>query len=286
MHIIRGPLDEHRQNPAARAEIQFFDAMAAADIPGSIIYNLNVGHQVDLFDWTYRGGRHAYEVKGGQHWIEDGRWYCQGRDGTVTEMLYTPVEQAMRAALAASDALEKRLNGHKPWINAVLALVDMPEPDPAIAECAKDHHVQLICGLNDLEEQYRKLAEDNPTYNPPADLDVEAEAAAFDRRNPPEGWAPPGNGRRRSAGNGRRSALAAAPGPAAADRAPTGPAAAPASVSIHIHIHNEGTVIIQSPEQALPPGTPDDALIVIPPPEPGSDPLEPAADDDPGAAFH
>ena len=96
----------------------------------------------------------------------------------------------------------------------MLVLADMPQEVPAIAECARDHRVQVIWGLNDLKEQHRKLAEDNPTYNPPTDLDVEAEAAAFDRRNPPEGWAPQGHGRRRSAGNGRRNALAAAPGPA------------------------------------------------------------------------
>ncbi len=37
MNIIRGPLGEHRPNPALRAEILFIDAMPAADIPGSII---------------------------------------------------------------------------------------------------------------------------------------------------------------------------------------------------------------------------------------------------------
>ena len=105
MHIIRGPLDEHRQNPALRAEIQFFDAMAAADIPGSIIYNVNAGRQVDALTWTFKGGRSVYEIKGGLHWIVDGRWYCQGGDGEVTEMQYTPVEQAMEVALAVSDAL-------------------------------------------------------------------------------------------------------------------------------------------------------------------------------------
>ena len=285
MRTIKGPLDEHRQNPALRAEIQFFDAMAEADIPGSIIYNVNVGHQVDAFDWTFKGGRHAYEVKGGLHWIEDGRWYCQGRDGVVTEMPYTPVEQAMEVALAVSDALEKRLNGHKPWINPVLALVDMPEPVPAIVECANDHRVQMMWGPRNVAEQHRRLAEANPAYRPPSDLDMEAEAAAFERRLPPAGWAPSARGRRGAAAHGKRNANAPATGPAAEDPAPTGPAASPASVTIHIHIHNHGTVVIPLPGQPLPPGTPDDALIVIPPAEPGTDPLEPADDDDPGPAF-
>ncbi len=44
-------------------------------------------------------------------------------------------------------------------------------------------------------------------------------------------------------------------------------------------------MIIQSPEQALPPVKPDDALIIIPPAEPGTDPSESADDDDPGATF-
>ena len=77
-------------------------------------------------------------------------------------MPYTAVEQAMRAALAASYALEKRLDGHNPWINAMPFLADMPQEVAAIAERIKDHRVQVIWGLNHLAGQHRRLAQANP----------------------------------------------------------------------------------------------------------------------------
>ena len=277
MKIIRAPYEEHRQDPALWAEVRFFDAMAAADMPGSIIHNLNIGRQVDAFSWTYRGGRTSYEVKGGQHWIDDGRWYCRGRDGNVVEMPYTPVEQAMQAALAASDALEKRLGGHKPWINAVLVLADMPEEVPAIAERARDHRVQVIWGLNHLDEQHRRLASINPEYHPPTDLDVEAEAAAFDRRNPPEGWEPAGHARRRTTGNGRNNASTPVDQATALAAVLTDPSTPQPGFSLIIH--NHGTVVMQWPGQPPAPGTPDDALTVIAPAAPVSDPSEPGVND-------
>ena len=270
MEVIRGPLDEHRQNPALQAEIAFFDALTAADIPGSIIYNLNIGRQVDGFAWTLGGRRIAYEAKGGLHWIEDGRWYCQDRGGNVKHEPYTPVEQALRVALAASDALEERLNGHKPWINPVLVLVDVSEPNPAIAQCARDHHVQMIWGLANLADQHAQLARERPEYYPPSELDITAEAAAFDRRHPPEEWVPPAHAQRGAVAQDKRA-------PAAQVAVPADPANPPHGCSIVIH--NQGTVIIQS--------SPDDALVIRPPVEPDPDrPSEPAtsrvADDDMG----
>lgn len=234
MEALKPPNEQQRDDPGLRADIALYDALIASDLPGKVHFDLNVRQQVDVFAWIPGKGRFAFEAKGSMHWMEDGQWRYLDSRHNVSEARPTPADQARNGALAASDALEDRLNGHKPWIHAVLVLTNVPEPDDDISRLAEDRRVHVIWGVEDLERQLMDIINMARDYHPPTELDIEAEAAAFDYRSPPSNWQP-----RAPVG---RVAETAAAGPPQANAAE--PVAAP---GIPITITNYGTIIIQHP---------------------------------------
>ncbi len=243
METIKQPNEQQREDPSLRADIALYDALIASNLPGKVYFDLNVRQQVDIFAWLPGQGRFAFEAKGSLHWIEDGSWRYLDSKRNVSEARPTPADQARSGALAASDALEGRLNGHKPWIHAVLVLTNVTEPDVDIARLAWDRHVHVIWGLEDIDAQLTSIINKARDYHPPTELDIAAEAAGFEYRNPPAGWQP-----RVPPGRVAETTTAGPPQPKAADPV----AAAP----ISIPINNYGTIIIQlssgASEQALP----------------------------------
>ncbi len=234
MEPIREPDQQQREDPSLRADIALYDALIASDLPGKVYFDLHVRHQVDVFAWIPGKGRFAFEAKGSLHWMEDGQWRYLDSKHNTSELRSTPADQARSGALAASDALEDRLDGHKPWIHAVLVLTNVPDPDDDISRHAEDRHVHVIWGVGELKRQLQGIINMARDYHPPTELDIEAEAAAFDYRNPPSNWqsrAPAGRVSRTTAG-----------GPPSTKDAES-VAAAPCSIVIH----NHGTIIIQQP---------------------------------------
>ena len=230
MEPIKQPDEQQREDPGLRADIALYDALIASNLPGKVYFDLHVRQQVDIFAWIPGQGRFAFEAKGSLHWIEDGRWQYLDSRNKASEARPTPADQARSGALAASDALEDRLNGHKPWIHAVLVLTNVAEPDPNISRLAWDRHVHVIWGLEDIDAQLTDIINRARDYHPPTELDIEAEAAGFEYRNPPPNWeprVPPGR-----------------VGEIATRRPPQEPvAAAPCSIVIN----NYGKIIIQQP---------------------------------------
>lgn len=188
---IKEPDEQQRQDPNLRADLALYDALIASELPGKVYFDLNMGQQVDIFAWMPGQGRYALEAKGSLHWLDNGQWRYLDRNHIESEARPAPPNQARTGALAASDALKDRLNGHKPWIHAVLVLTDVNEPDADIHKFAEDHHVHVIWGLRDIEGQLKEITSRAPDYHPPTELDLEAEAAAFDYRDPPPNWQPP-----------------------------------------------------------------------------------------------
>ena len=241
MESIKSPDEQQREDPDLRADLALYDALIASGLAGKVYFDLHVGHQVDVFAWIQGQGRLAFEAKGSLHWLEEGLWRYLNRERTVSEAHPTPADQARKGALAASDALENRLDGHKPWIHAVLVLTDMSDPDVDISQFAKDRHVHVIWGLNDIATQLQEITRKAKDYHPPTELDIQAEAAAFDYRTPPPNWQP-----RVPAGRSVET-------PAGTR---TTSVAEPASISSNSTvIYNYGTVIIQQPSKGgEPPG--------------------------------
>lgn len=234
MEPIREPDQQQREDPSLRADIALYDALVDSNLPGKVYFDLNVRHQVDVFAWIPGKGRFAFEAKGSLHWMEDGQWRYLDSKHNTSELRSTPADQARSGALAASDALEDRLDGHKPWIHAVLVLTNVNDPDDDISRHAEDRHVHVIWGVGDLGRQLMGIINMARDYHPPTELDIEAEAAAFDYRNPPSNWQP-----RVPAGRGAETTAVRPPPTKAAEPV----AAAPCSIVIH----NHGTIIIQQP---------------------------------------
>ena len=232
MEALKEPNEQQRDDHSLRADIALYDALIASNLPGKVHFDLNVRHQVDVFAWIPGKGRFAFEAKGSLHWIEDGRWRYLDSKNRVSEARPTPADQARNGALAASDAFEDRLNGHKPWIHAVLVLTNVNDPDDDIARLAEDRRVHVIWGVEDLERQLMDIINIARDYHPPTELDIEAEAAAFDYRSPPPNWQP-----RATAGRVAETAAAGPPQAKAAE-----PVAAP---GVTISIMNYGTIIFQ-----------------------------------------
>lgn len=149
--------------------------------------------------------------------------------------------------MAVRDAMRDRLDGHEFWINVILALPDMPAEDPEIKEYAGDRKVAVIWGLDQIGEQLRRIVDDQPDRDPPDKLDILAESAALDRREPPTGWL------------SRKAAPASSDNPTASVEALSfsgGPTLspggdAPVSVMYSFVINNHGNVYIGVPDAAM-----------------------------------
>lgn len=188
MEPVKEPTQEQRNNPSLRAEIAFYDALTGVSLDGSVYYDVRVGKQVDAFAWFEDQWRGAIEVKGGQHMVRDGFWYCRETDGKYTKLETSPPDQAVAAAMAVRDTIKRRLHGHQPWINAVLVLPDMATKDSDISQYAKDHRVGVIWGLANLQTQLLGIIAAQHDWNPPDELDIQAESSALNRSTPPQQW--------------------------------------------------------------------------------------------------
>ena len=239
MEPVKQPEQHHRNDRDRGAEIKFYEALIDTNLNGQVYYDVHVGKQVDLFAWVMNRGRCAIEVKGGRHWISDGKWHCKERDGNERELENSPPEGAMSRALAIRDAMRKRLDGHEPWITVLLALPDMAKEDAEIAKFASDHRVHVLWGLNDLEEQLRAVVSKYGDYEPFDELDVRAELAALNRELAPSEWL--------ERKERPETADDSDPAPPQPDRQMPAPALETDESSAARYsfvIHNEGTVII------------------------------------------
>lgn len=239
MEPVKQPEQHHREDRDRGAEIKFYQALIDTDLDGQVYYDVHVGKQVDVFAWVMNRGRCAIEVKGGRHWIRDGKWYCMERDGNERALGNSPPEDAMSRALAIRDVMRKRLDGHEPWITVLLALPDTAKEDAEIAKFASDHRVHVLWGLNDLAEQLRAIVSKYGEYEPFDELDVRAELAALNREPAPPEWLARKETRQAAEDHGPTSRQLDQQMPATALETDESSAARYSFV-----IHNEGTVII------------------------------------------
>lgn len=299
MEPVKEPTEEQRNDPSLRAEIAFYDALTAVNLDGSVYYDVRVGRQVDAFAWVRDRWRGAAEVKGGQHMVKDGNWYRRETNGNFTKLDTSPPDQAFAAALAVRDTLKRRLNGHKTWINVILALPNMPSEDPAIKEYAKDRNVNVIWGLENLQAQLLGIISAQTDWYPPDELDILAESAALDRKAPPEQWLNRKAAQDDAAASSQSHRLPAqSGGPASGPGVDPGVNAA-VSPTYSFEIHNHGTlniylsdsqlsafgsdqsgsasVAVESPAANIPSssaGAVDDGVEIDAPPDLGPDPIE------------
>ena len=244
MKPIKEPTESQRTEPGLKAEIGVYDALLAIDLEGNLLYDVRVGKQVDMYFEITHKWRGAVEVKGGHHMVKDGTFYRREADGSYTKLKNSPLEQAIAGAMAIRDAFKQRLGGHECWINAVLALPDMAVEDPEITKLAGDNKVSVVWGGSSVEAQWLRIIQDQPDWDPPDELDMEADAAALVRREPPAQW----QSRKALGVNSGDSTISADLPALSSDPALPARADAPVSAMYSIVIHNYGTVHINVPD--------------------------------------
>ena len=83
MHPTTFPLDR-RNDPMRQAEARVFDEINASRLPGFAHYEWQRDHkspQLDYALWLLNVSRFGVDVKGGQYFLEKGKWYLKTDNG-------------------------------------------------------------------------------------------------------------------------------------------------------------------------------------------------------------
>ena len=175
-HPITFPLDR-RDDPMRRAEAHVFDEINGSRLPGFAHYEWQRDHnspQLDYAIWLLNVGRFGMEVKGGQYFLEKGKWYLKTENGPQKKKC--PLRKAWDATMSLHDELVDVLD-HEAFFIAVLVFPDM-EPDQDIIDRAERSNVHVLWGTDGLMDRLEQIAAAREVYNPPGEEDIESEVAA------------------------------------------------------------------------------------------------------------
>ena len=176
MHPTTFPSDR-RDDPMRRAEAHVFDEINGSRLPGFAHYEWQRDHkspQLDYAIWLLNVGRFGMEVKGGQYFLEKGKWYLKTDNGPQKKAC--PLRKAWDATMSLHDELVDVLD-HEAFSIAVLVFPDM-EPDQDIIDRAERSNVHVLWGTDGLVERLEQIAAAREVYNPPGEEDIESEVAA------------------------------------------------------------------------------------------------------------
>ena len=159
-----------RQDPKRAAEARVFDALQNLRRNGHSIYEhryREAGRQLDFALWLDRWGRFALQVKGGTYRLDsDGQWYLLKPDGSWVPVPSSPLEETDEGCIEMHNAIEDA-TGYYGFVVGVLVFPDM-ERDEQIEWAARNHHhVHIIWGLNNMQEDLERIAEHVGIERPP-----------------------------------------------------------------------------------------------------------------------
>ena len=176
MHPITFPLDR-RNDPMRQAEARVFDEINASRLPGFAHYEWQRDHkspQLDYALWLLNVSRFGVDVKGGQYFLEKGKWYLKTDNGPQKKEC--PLRKAWDATMSLHDELVDVLE-REAFSIAVLVFPDM-EPDQDIIDRAERSNVHVLWGTDGLMDRLEQIAAARGVYNPPDEEDIESEVAA------------------------------------------------------------------------------------------------------------
>ena len=176
MHPITFPPDR-RNDPKRRAEARVFDEINASRLPGFAHYEWQRDHnspQLDYALWLLNVGRFGLDVKGGQYFLEKGKWYLKTDNGPQKKEC--PLRKAWDATMSLHDELVGILE-REAFSIAVLVFPDM-EPDQAITAKAERSNVHVLWGTDGLVDRLEQIAAAREVYKPPDAKDIAREVAA------------------------------------------------------------------------------------------------------------
>ena len=165
MHPTTFPLDR-RNDPMRQAEARVFDEINASRLPGFAHYEWQRDHkspQLDYALWLLNVSRFGVDVKGGQYFLEKGKWYLKTDNGPQKKEC--PLRKAWDATMSLHDELVGILE-REAFSIAVLVFPDM-EPDQDIIDRAERSNVHVLWGTDGLMDRLEQIAAARGVYNPP-----------------------------------------------------------------------------------------------------------------------
>ena len=140
------PFPTCRQDtPKRQAEKQIYEALAASDLDGHVLYEVRpipTAPQLDFAVWIVGVGIFGIQVKGGRYLLVEGEWYLITERGRVLKE--SPVPSTWDAAMAIRDVVQEMLH-QSIFVTAVLAMPSM-ERDPDIEALAGSRNVAMHWG--------------------------------------------------------------------------------------------------------------------------------------------
>ena len=158
-----------REDPKRAAEARVFDALQNLDLAGHGLYEFRyrkAGRQVDNPLWLHDKGRIAAQVKGGSHEMDDtGQWFLRRPDGNL-ERVSSPLEEAEDGCIEMRNALLEA-TGYRNFVAGVVIFPDMRPNDKMERVALEKHHVFIIWGLDNLQEDLERIAREAEFRRPP-----------------------------------------------------------------------------------------------------------------------
>ncbi len=161
--------------PKRQAEKQIYQALAASDLEGYVLYEvkpISSAPQLDFAIWIVGIGIFGVQVKGGKYVVIEGRWYLitdQGRHPRES-----PVPSTWDAAMAIRDVVQEQLH-QSIFVTPVLAMPNM-EPNEDIEALAGSRNVAMHWGdPSQIVDHLVQLAIDRKVYITPTPASIAAQ---------------------------------------------------------------------------------------------------------------
>ena len=169
--------ERRRNDPKRRAEARVFDALVDLGLNGFGLYEFRFrreGKQVDNPLWVPSLGRFAVQVKGGTYEMDHrGQWFLVKPDGTRLPV-QSPLEEAADGCMELRDGI-RMATTFENFVAGVVIFTDM-EPDDEIGHMARErYHVSVIWGLDSLQQDLERVADEVGFHRPPTPWAAENE---------------------------------------------------------------------------------------------------------------
>ena len=111
--------------PKRQAEKQIYEALAASDLDGHVLYEVRpipTAPQLDFAVWLVGVGIFGIQVKGGRYLLVEGEWYLITDRGRVLKE--SPIPSTWDASMAIRDVVQEMLH-QSIFVTPVLAMPNM-----------------------------------------------------------------------------------------------------------------------------------------------------------------
>ena len=161
--------DQRRQDPKRGSEARVFDALQNLDLEGYGLYEYRFrrdGKQVDYPLWVTSLGRFAVQVKGGTYEMDQSDQWLLLTPGGDPVKVSSPLEEAADGCMELRDGM-RRATSFGNFVAGVVMFTDMERNEEIEHMAWERYHVSVIWGLESLEQDLQRIAEEVDFRRPP-----------------------------------------------------------------------------------------------------------------------